>query len=1052
MKKTLALILSVLLTFSCFAVCMASPVAAAESENLLADYDVYDWTFAGDRHIDAGDGHEGRITHNPGESYKGGYSFGARSVGSRGFYLTFPVEANKEYTLSFAVKSMYTYEYVILGDHSELTYNDPASTNKIADQTKGTKIIDKAILNAKLYTGSGSFKEEGEWVEVNYTFTPTKSADYDLAFSFGPKGTDADGNAASTDLSINPYYFAISDLSLTTPVADAEEETNVVNLLEGITVKDWLSDPADNRVLNNAKETNVSRYGGYAFISTSVHYQGMRLPFSVKANTEYELSFSVKSSADWENIAVFDATGIAFTAGGGKNYTIGNKADTTALAALKANTYSSTVDGVADLSGVDAAQWTDVTFNFTPTADSDNYVLYLAWGGSLGYNNVIISDLKLTAIGAVPTSVEGNGTVTTDPEVATFGEPVTYTATAYAGESFIGWYNGETLLSTDATITGFAGVDVPTAKFTSKNLLGGKTVKDWLSDPADNRVLTSAKETNVSRYGGYAFISTSVHYQGMRLPFSVKANTEYELSFSVKSSADWENIAVFDATGIAFTAGGGKNYTIGNKADTTALAALKANTYSSTVDGVADLSGVDAAQWTDVTFNFTPTADSDNYVLYLAWGGSLGYNNVIISDLKLLANRFVTVTANAEGNGAVKADPAVVEYGQPATLIATPYQNDRFIGWFDSNNTLISIEKTYSVSAVYGAVDVTAKFTGNNILADMTADDWYDINNTGYEGVSIVVDDATAESRYGGTAVKLAKDSAYRGTHIDIPAVTGGTYKIQVEVYRPEGASITNLTLAGAASYNPSSGQQANIYVWNQLTDSNGKKISETTTSGWLTYTGIFELTAGTDYDIYVECAGGCNGAIFSDISLVEYAAEADSLHTAHNNSLAIRGANEAEGVRSGSRIYNTISKDWIENKNIVEFGVLAIRTERLNGGDLTLSTPGIAYSTAWTSGGADNKLWNETEDKYEFTAVLINIAYKYFDDSYTMTTYAKDSNGNIYYGDDQELSMYQAIYAILESENASEADKAVATELADSGSEKGDTTYDAWKAAWNLN
>lgn len=1014
MKKTLALILSVLLTFSCFAVCMASPVAAAESENLLADYDVYDFTFASDRLI------ADRITHNPGESYKGGYSFGARSVGWRGFYTTFSVEANTEYTLSFGVKSMYEFANLTIGPSSEITYNDANQVSSYGANC--ADLVSSTGINTKLYTANGSFKEEGQWVEISYTFTPTQSTDYTLAFSFKDKPS---GSEASTDLSINPYYFALSDLSLTTPVADVEEETNVVNLLEGITVKDWVSSPTDNRVLTNAKETNVSRYGGYAFISTSVHYQGMRLPFSVKANTEYELSFSVKSSAAWQCVGVYETAGLEFSSEG-SCYSINGSPDQAAIDAINANVYSTIVDGVADLSGVDAAQWTDVTIKFTPTANSDTYALYMSWGASLGYNNVIISDLKLTAKEAVPTYAVGNGAVKANPAVTFAGTEVTYTATPYQDAQFVGWYLNDEQISTETTISGIAGVDVPTARFTGNNLLANTTYADWESNSAN---ITVTDATTESCYGGKNSVKLAGSWRGTHLTIAnLEVGTEYTLSFNyyIPTHANGaEQIAFKLGTNVAYATDGQQSN----------------GHWLLTKDITSPLD-----TWTEYTGTFTPNANSVDIAISAGWNGG-----IIMSDFSLTteAANLVAATANAEGNGAVKADPAVVEYGQPATLIATPYQNDRFIGWFDSNNTLISIEKTYSVSAVYGAVDVTAKFTGNNIVADMTADDWYDINNTGYEGVSIVVDDATAESRYGGTAVKLAKDSAYRGTHIDIPAVTGGTYKIQVEVYRPEGASITNLTLAGAASYNPSSGQQANIYVWNQLTDSNGKKISETTTSGWLTYTGIFELTAGTDYDIYVECAGGCNGAIFSDISLVEYTAEADSLHTAHNNSLAIRGADTAEGVRSGSRIYNTISKDWIANKNIVEFGVLAIRTERLNGGDLTLNTPGVAYSTAWTSGAADSKLWNETEDKYEFTAVLINVAYKYFDDSYTMTTYAKDANGNIYYGDNQELSMYQSIYAILESENASEADKAVATELANAGSEKGDTTYEAWKAAW---
>ena len=1037
MKKTLALILSLLLAFSCFTVCMATPVSAATTgTNLLADYTVYDWTFAPDRLI------ADRVTHDPEPAPHGGYIFGARSVGWRGFYTTFPVIANQEYTLSFSVKSMYEFEAARIGVASGFTYD--ASSNKLTNVNQGDAVAELSYLNSKLYTANGSFKDDGEWMDVSYTFTPTESTDYALTFGFKDKPT---GSSASTDTTINPYYFAISDLSLTTPVT-SEPEVDNTNLFADKTVSDWLSLASDNRVLNNATETTVSKNGGYAFMSTSVHYQAMRLLFSVKANTDYVLTFSVKSSADWEGLGVFDATGLAFTEGGGKNYTISDKFNSAALASLKANNLSATVDGVDNLAGVESAAWTDISIEFTPTADSDAYVLYMSWANDLGYNDVIVSDLCLTAYGAVPTSVEGNGKVNTEPSVANFGDAVTYTAIAYPDETFIGWYVNGVQVSTETIYNGFVGIDVPVAKFTTNNPLANKTVSDWLSLESDNRVLNNAAETTVSRYGGYAFMSTSVHYQAMRLLFSVKANTDYVLTFSVKSSADWEGLGVFDATGLAFTEGGGKNYTISDKFNSAALASLKANNLSATVDGVDNLAGVESAAWTDISIEFTPTADSDAYVLYMSWANDLGYNDVIVSDLKLVSNTTVNVTANVSGNGAVKAEPATVSVGEGATLTATAYQNDRFIGWYDGD-VLVSTEKTYIVDAVYGALDITAKFTGNNLLADITADAWFDNTSAGYEGVDIVVDDATAESLNGGTAIKFTSSSAYRGTHLDLPALAAGTYKLQLNVYHTAGSTLSNISVVGNAVYSvptthpDPTGQQANVYGgWQNLCSG-----VATTEAGWVTYSKVITIEDGIDYDLYIDCAGGCNGTIFSDFSFVKYAEEADSLYTAYNNMLAIRGANSAEGIASGARIYNQISKEWIATNNIVEFGVLAIRTERLGSGDLTLNTSGVSTSIAWTSAGDESsfKLWAETDTTYEFTAVLINIAPKHFDDSYTMTTYAKDANGNVYYGDDQELSMYQSIYSVLSADPENET----ALELASYGTERGDTTYEEWKTAW---
>ena len=413
-------------------------------------------------------------------------------------------------------------------------------------------------------------------------------------------------------------------------------------------------------------------------------------------------------------------------------------------------------------------------------------------------------------------------------------------------------------------------LNVPTifAAEDDSNLLAGITIDDWLSGTTDHRVLDNAKETTVSRYGGYAFMSTDVCYQGMRLLFSVEANTEYVLTFSAKSSATWEGVAVLETAGLDFSSG--KCFTISDKFNTTAIAALNTNAYASTVAGVTDLSGIDEAQWTDIAIEFTPTADSDTYALYLAWAAQKGYDDVIISDLKLIAKG--SVPTYAEGNGAVKADPAFAQYGDEVTYTATPYSTSKFLGWY-VDNKCVSTATTYVGNAYVNTP--TAKFSGTNLLADMTADDWYDNTSKGYENVDIVVDDATAESRYGGTAIKLTEYSAYRGTHMDLPALEAGTtYVLQMQVYHPLGSDFSNLTIAGGATYSvPSnsvdpSGQQTNINIWNNFLNGNGVTVSPATEAGWVTYSKEFEAIGGVDYDLYIECRGGCDGTIFSDISL----------------------------------------------------------------------------------------------------------------------------------------------------------------------------------------
>lgn len=172
----------------------------------------------------------------------------------------------------------------------------------------------------------------------------------------------------------------------------------------------------------------------------------------------------------------------------------------------------------------------------------------------------------------------------------------------------------------------------------------------------------------------------------------------------------------------------------------------------------------------------------------------------------------------------------------------------------------------------------------------------------------------------------------------------------------------------------------------------------------------------------------------------------------------------ESNGLKQGIRVKNSLSLKEFENKNIVTYGAIATRKARLARGEaFTLDTEakvvGIAYNTDEESGFdlvATPILRQQTEDENIFSAVLINIPQTYYDDLYLVRSFAIDVNGNIYYGEVTELSVFDVVYSILSSGSADDkvtANSVVNEIIAADQSDEADliTTYAQWCQNNNL-
>ncbi len=145
-------------------------------------------------------------------------------------------------------------------------------------------------------------------------------------------------------------------------------------------------------------------------------------------------------------------------------------------------------------------------------------------------------------------------------------------------------------------------------------------------------------------------------------------------------------------------------------------------------------------------------------------------------------------------------------------------------------------------------------------------------------------------------------------------------------------------------------------------------------------------------------------------------------ISTAYNGVASLRatgkGTNASgETLSNGLRIYNEMEdKSLVASGEIVEFGSIAIRTARLNGAELVKDVTGVATGTALKK--SDNtfktyKIWNVTDSSYIFTSYLTKIPETRYNETYSIRTYMIDKDNNVYYGEVQEVCVYDILNAI---------------------------------------
>ncbi|MBR6694357.1 MAG: carbohydrate binding domain-containing protein [Clostridia bacterium] len=271
------------------------------------------------------------------------------------------------------------------------------------------------------------------------------------------------------------------------------------------------------------------------------------------------------------------------------------------------------------------------------------------------------------------------------------GEQVSFTAKAYKGNTFEGWYVGDAKVSSDETISYTVRKDVVlVAKFEIGNVwadsgyenlnLGDKV---GVADVVGNEAASGKQSLMISSSGIYESEKAAV-----------SANTDYVLSLMWKSAAGgntrMHRIKLLDENGATI---------IGKIVSADATGEwIKHN--------IAFSSG--AATAVSVKLEYSGT---EPIVLYL---DDIVLCNALISDF--------TVTAGVEQQNGIYggyiegAKEVTARYGTNVTVKAVAYERNTFLGWYDGD-TLLSTDAEYTFP-IDGFRDLKARFTINNLWPD----------------------------------------------------------------------------------------------------------------------------------------------------------------------------------------------------------------------------------------------------------------------------------------------------------------------------------------------
>jgi len=520
---------------------------------------------------------------------------------------------------------------------------------------------------------------------------------------------------------------------MTVPMVSAEEATTEyiyhANDYESLTNDDeWLAkaklgttmsvESGDN-VIGGSKSLKATSDGsGNGYVGFAFSNVGVPVNVSTRVSFDYKVTVGTKG---WSGVGYIGHSKATNSAGEAN-------VDCYNWANINGKNYSNTVN-----IGDQAASTTVRSFKNTITRNDSgsNQLIGIFWNdknaaSEIVFDNLVIAQIINTVSAVSDNEAKGTVAVANKDESLTdyaMGETAVFTATPADGYSFAGWYNGDVLVSTDATYEHTLTGDITlTAKwklyekeyFYSFNDFEALTEDaDWLAQAKQGTTMSVESGDNViSGNKSLKTTTTGVGYSGFALSDAkVPKNMKTRVSFNYKvtvGTKGWSGVGYIGHSKVTNSAGV-ENVNCYNWSN------INGESYSNKV--TAGISNSYAAATTVRSFKNTFTRNdagsSQPFGIFMNDGSAA--LEVIFDDVKIAEIIDTVAVVNSdEAKGTVSVankETAYTDYavGEVAVFTATPADGYSFKGWYDREDNLVSTSATYEHTLVTDTT-LTAKW------------------------------------------------------------------------------------------------------------------------------------------------------------------------------------------------------------------------------------------------------------------------------------------------------------------------------------------------------
>lgn len=312
-----------------------------------------------------------------------------------------------------------------------------------------------------------------------------------------------------------------------------------------------------------------------------------------------------------------------------------------------------------------------------------------------------------------------------------------YTAKAYLGNKFLGWYKNDQLISANTTYNFSNVTGNVVAKFQNNNILPSPGFENYSAedniystDPDSNAIFVCteansswvfASVSSDQKYSGNNAVETNGSWRE-QLYINLKGleqNTYYKVSFKYKAKA----------------AGATYRGIIAAPASVASVTDARKNALGQRILVNSDTTSLDETVWYTENMEFFTDGYTDVKVFLALGSGRLYIDELTIFKADALdSNIKYNVTATAQNGKAYVSKTSGISLDEEVILTAVGNANTTFTGWYEGEN-LVSTELNYVIK-INENKTLKAVFTENNVENAYAE---YDLNGDGF----VTEEDAT---------------------------------------------------------------------------------------------------------------------------------------------------------------------------------------------------------------------------------------------------------------------------------------------------------------------